>query len=279
MGKKRIAIISGEDQTTVSAKSAAAKGKLKEKPVVQSGKGGQGKLTDMGAVALAEMEKIKAAEKKAEEKKTAPEEKLKKVKVKVRSRSYKKARQLIDPVKLYPPKEAIELLKKISLAKFNGSIEVHLNATETGTLCSLKFPFAAGKTRRVQIADDQTIGAIEKGKLDFDLLLATPEQMPKLVKFAKILGPRGLMPNPKNQTITTNPEKRKKELETQKTEIKTEKKAPLIHLVIGRLNQPEKELLANLNALIEALPPTKIQKIYLCSSMSPSIKVAFLKTS
>ncbi len=278
MGKKRIKIISGEEQATVSAKSAAAKGKKgKVKPVVKSGKGGEGRLADMGAVALSEMEKIKEVEKKAKEEKAAialAKKPKKKVKVKARSKSYKKARKLINLEKLYSVSEAVKLLKKTSLAKFNGTVEVHINAKETGVLGSVKFPYSTGKTKKIQIANDKIINQISKGKIDFDILLATPNQVPKLTKYAKVLGPQGLMPNPKNKTITEDPKKRKKELETQKTEVKTEKKFPLVHLCIGKVNQPEKELTANLKALIEVLPPTKVKKITLCSTMGPGIKVS-----
>jgi large subunit ribosomal protein L1 len=281
MGKKRIAIISGQEQTTAPAKSAISKGKkIKEATVIKLGKGDQGKLADMSALALAELEKVKEVEKKVEKQKAAlKKEPTRKIKVKIRSRAYQQAKKLIDSQKLYSPKDAIELLKKTSHSKFNGTVEVNINTIETGTLGSAKFPYPIGKSKKIQIADDKVIDDISKGKIDFDILLATPGQMPHLAKYAKFLGPRGLMPNPKNQTITQNPEARKKELEKEKTPLKTEKQFPLIHLIIGKIQQPEKELVANLEALLEALPPTKIEKITICSTMSPSIKVAFSQTT
>jgi large subunit ribosomal protein L1 len=97
--------------------------------------------------------------------------------------------------------------------------------------------------------------------------------MKKLNKFAKILGPKGLMPNPKNGTLTDDPKKRKKELESGKTQVKTESKAPLMHVVIGKTSSDSKKLSENLNALVTAVDPKRIKKLTLASTMSPGIKV------
>jgi large subunit ribosomal protein L1 len=103
--------------------------------------------------------------------------------------------------------------------------------------------------------------------------------MPKIAKLAKILGPKGLMPNPKNNTVTPDPEKRAKELASGKTTIKTERKAPLIHALIGKVNQPAKELEANVTALIKGLSILKIKKLTLSATMSPGVKVDLSKFS
>ena len=96
--------------------------------------------------------------------------------------------------------------------------------------------------------------------------------MPKLVKFAKILGPKGLMPNPKNGTVSANPEKQAKEL-AGKSQFKTEAKQPIIHQVIGKVSQKETELEANLKALIEAIGENNLVKVVISPSIGPGIKV------
>jgi len=97
--------------------------------------------------------------------------------------------------------------------------------------------------------------------------------MPKLAKLARILGPKGLMPNPKDGTVTPDPEKRKKELEGGAVTVKAEKKAPLVHFVIGKLSQAESELAANLRALLKAYPAGKVVRCVVAGTMGPGIKV------
>ena len=96
--------------------------------------------------------------------------------------------------------------------------------------------------------------------------------MGKITKFAKILGPKGLMPNPKNGTLTANPEKKKKELEAGSFTLKAEKKAPLMHLSVGKISLETKQLVENIEALLKALSG-KALKLSLCASMSPSVRV------
>jgi large subunit ribosomal protein L1 len=97
--------------------------------------------------------------------------------------------------------------------------------------------------------------------------------MPKLLPYARILGPKGLMPNPKNGTLTDKPEEAMKKLAVAKTVIKTESKAPVLHITIGKVSQPEKEIEANLAELIKVVKAPKIKKIVLSATMSPGVKV------
>jgi large subunit ribosomal protein L1 len=98
--------------------------------------------------------------------------------------------------------------------------------------------------------------------------------MPKLTKFARVLGPKGLMPNPKMGTLTPNPEKAKEQLEAGSITIKTEKKAPLIHVTIGKVSHDTKNLVENIEALAKKLKG-KLVRLSISASMSPGIKVAF----
>lgn len=212
--------------------------------------------------------KEKTAEAKEEEVKEVPKAKAKKV----RGKKYQAVRAKLDKTKLYSPTEAIELVKKLSYSKFVGSIEAHLVVREEGLAVNLALPHSTGKSVKVAIVDKKVLTDIEAGNIDFDVLVAHPEFMPKLAKHARILGPKGLMPNPKNGTLTPNPELKKKELEAGKFVLKTEKKAPLMHLSIGKTDMDTKDLVENIKALMTTLKG-KIVKLSIAASMSPGIKV------
>lgn len=136
----------------------------------------------------------------------------------------------------------------------------------------VEFPYPTGKQQKIRIADEALLKEIEKGKIDFTLLIATPQMMPKLAKYAKILGPRGLMPNPKAGTITDQPEELAKKL-TGKITWKTEPKAPLIHLTIGKVSQPDSQLEENFKALVAAIGQKNIKKATLAPTMGPGVKI------
>jgi len=191
---------------------------------------------------------------------------------KVRGKKYQAVRAQLDKSKLYPVKEAVALVKKLSYSKFIGSVEAHLVMREENTSVELALPHSTGKSVRVAIVDAALLSDIEAGKLDFDILVAHPEFMPKLAKFAKVLGPKGLMPNPKNGTLTPNPEIKKKSLEAGAFNLKTEKKVPLMHLTVGKTNMSENDLVENIEALLKALQG-KALKLSIAPSMGPGIKV------
>lgn len=191
---------------------------------------------------------------------------------KVRSKRYQAVRAQLDKSKFYKTEEAVELVKKLSYSNFVGSVEAHVIVREVGSSVDLTLPHSTGKSVKVAIADAALLTDIEAGKLDFDILLAHPEFMPKLAKLARVLGPKGLMPNPKNGTLTPNPELKKKELEAGKFTLKTEKKAPLMHLVIGKTDMSVAELGENIEALLKALKG-KVLKLSISPSMGPGIKV------
>ena len=191
---------------------------------------------------------------------------------KARSKRYQAVRAQLDKSKFYPVKEAVELVKKLSYSHFIGSVEAHIVVREVSSSVDLTLPHSTGKSVKVAIVDAALLAEIEAGKLDFDILLAHPEFMPKLAKLARVLGPKGLMPNPKNGTLTPNPEIKKKELEAGKFTLKTEKKAPLMHLVIGKTDMSNDQLNENIEALLKALKG-KVLKLSLSPSMGPGIKV------
>lgn len=276
MGKKRIKVIGAEQapKKTKKEEKGLPRGKAGRK-IVKTGKE-HGRITDMGAEALAEAKRIKEKEKKLEKETKVKAKKVVKkkapAKAKRRGKKYQEARKKVDINKLYPLSEALKLAQQTSISKFNGSIEVHLVVKEVGQKGEIKFPHSISKQTKIAIADDKVLKKIAKGKIDFDVLLATSVMMPKLTKYAKILGPKGLMPNPKAGTITEKPEELAKKM-AGKIQFRTEAKAPLIHLVIGKVDSKPKELEVNFKALIEAVGINKIKKAVITSTMGPGIKV------
>lgn len=199
---------------------------------------------------------------------------FRRVKKKTRSHRYQKAAKLVDKEKNYSIKEGIKLLRKVSLTRFNGTVEAHLVVKEPGLSGEISLPHGQGKKIKVAIADEKLLSQIKKGKIEFDVLLAKPEMMPSLAKFGRILGPKGLMPSPKNGTVCPEPEKRAKELAEGKIQFKTERNAPLIHLVIGKMDFKDEQLIENFAALVKTIGPSKIKKAVIKSTMSPGIKIA-----
>lgn len=203
------------------------------------------------------------------------ETKTKKGKIeKVRGKKYQEVKAKIKTGEKYKIPEAIKLIKKTSYSKFDGTMELHIVVKKTGINAQATLPHFAGKEKKVEIANDETVKKLEKGKIDFDTLLATPDFMPKLVPFAKILGPRGLMPNPKNGTIIKLAKDANK-FKGNSLTLKTEKEAPLIHTVVGKVSQEDSQLQENIEAVIKALGGEKqILRAFLKSTMSPSARLA-----
>lgn len=205
-----------------------------------------------------EITEIKAEEEKAE---------------KVRSKKYQEAKLKIGAGKTYPLKEAIKLVKETSYSKFDGTFEMHLVVKKTGGSVHVALPYSGGKEKRIEMANEKTVEKLTEGKIDFDILLATPNLMPKLIPFAKILGPRGLMPNPKNGTIIKSVKDAEKFGGNSLT-LKTEKDAPLIHTSFGKVSQKDEELAKNAEKIIDALGGSKtIIRAFIKSTMSPSVKI------
>ena len=191
----------------------------------------------------------------------------------VRGKKYVESKKKFDNTKVYSASEAIKLVKETSYSKFEGTVELHMIVKKTGISASCNLPHQAGKTKKVEIASDETIEKLKTGKIDFDILVATAAMMPKLVPFARLLGPKGLMPNPKNGTLVPD-EKKAKAFSTGSIVLKTEKEAPLVHTVIGKVNQDAKELSENLEAIFKAFGGGKqVDKAYIKATMGPSIKV------
>ncbi|OGK22801.1 hypothetical protein A3C98_02720 [Candidatus Roizmanbacteria bacterium RIFCSPHIGHO2_02_FULL_37_15] len=293
MGKIRTRILGYEDieikQKEEQKRRADEKKHAKHKIRAQGLKGGERMVQiEVGEDAVSKMEKAKKilTEDSGKEIPTGKEagKKIKKIKKHVRGKNYLQAKKEIEKnktsnlstslkksLKLLTLSEAIKLLKKIHFAKFDESVEFHLNVDKEGLKGEIDLPHLTGKTFRVKIVDDKTLLDIEKGDLKFDILITHPQYMPKLAKYAKVLGPKGLMPNPKAGTISDKPEEVAKKFSKGAIRWKTEAKAPLIHQTIGKISFEEKALLANAEALLESVGKSHIRKAFIKTTMSPSI--------
>jgi len=280
MGKIRVATLGDEAQEKKHQDAAKARReakKLEKAHIKGLGlKGGQQIKVVEGVELKPEYEHTQDSTKETEEVK----KKTKKVRIRVRSKRYQELMGQVDKTKSYPLKEAIKLIKKTSTTKFDGTVETHVNINaatlpkdKPSLSGSVNLPHGTGKTRRIVIADETVIENVTKGKIEFDVLVAHPTLMPKLAKVARILGPKGLMPNPKNGTVSADPEKRVKELRGGELTWKTEPDHPVIHQTIGKASFSETQLEENVATLVKSIGAGKISKLTLSSSMGPGIRV------
>ena len=210
-----------------------------------------------------------------------------------------------DKTKVYPAKEAIELTKKLYKTKFDASVEVHFRLgidTKKGDQqirATVSLPHGTGKTIKVAafvmpekikevkeagadlVGGEELIAEIKKTeKTDFAVAVAEPTMMKNLAAIAKILGTRGLMPSPKNETVTPNPAKAVAELKKGKVSFRSDDTGN-VHAVIGKVSFPNEQLQENYNTFLEAIKKAKpssskgvyIKNIALSSSMGPGVKV------
>lgn len=221
-------------------------------------------------------------------------------------KKYLEVKKLINPKKTYSAEEAMDLIKKTSTVKFDPSVELHLKLGidptkgEQVVRVTLTLPHGTGKTKKVAafVTSGKEKEALEAGadiaggeeliaemaktqKINFDVAVATPDMMPKLAKIAKILGPKGLMPNPKTETVNANVKKMIEELKRGKLTLKNDDGGN-IHATLGKLSSPASVILENLKALLEAVKRAKpatakgvyLQNAVLVTSMGPAIHVS-----
>lgn len=208
-------------------------------------------------------------------------------------RKYQMAKQEIED-KAYNTTDAFEILPKTSFVKFDPSVEIHLAVSDKNLKGKINFPnpyLTIKKSKKYLIftdkkfetkeaviwATEKTVKEIEAGEIkpgkDFDTVITSPKFMPHLAKVAKILGPKGLMPNPKNGTITDDPQKIMGSSSDDSVHYKTDPTAPIIHLKLGKLSQKSEELRSNLKTAVTTIGPSKIKRATLTTSMGPSIRL------
>lgn len=219
-------------------------------------------------------------------------------------KKYKAASELVDPKKTYSTEEAMELAKKTSTTKFDGTVEVHLRLgidpkkSDQQVRGTVSLPHGSGKSKKIiafvsadkekeakdagadAVGTEETLSEIIKtGKFEWDLAVATPDMMPKMAKVAKILGPKGLMPNPKSETVGTNVTKMVSELKKGKVAFKSDDYG-IVHTIIGKVSFDAKALAENYEALLETIrkiKPSSSKGVYLknvtvATTMGPAIR-------
>lgn len=266
MGKKKIQII--DDFANDEVVKKPVKMGRKDKPIKKL----DSEQESDNQVVTADEVKPPASQDKVAKKETKPNQ-AKPGLSSGHSKKYQAMAKKVDRTKLYPLKEALELLLKLTSTRFDETVELHLVTAKEKMSGEVKLPYGTGKTRKIVIFDDKVLAGLEAGKTDFDLLVARPSDMPKLAKYAKILGPKGLFPNPKNGTITNDPAKTVQELSGGKTYYKTEVKFPLIHFTVGKVSFGSQKLQENIKALLKVIGSGNIKKITLSSTRSPGIKL------
>ena len=217
-------------------------------------------------------------------------------------KKYKAAAEKIEKDKIYSLEEAVKFMKENKVAKFDESVEVHVKTNvdpkkgEQQVRATVVLPHGTGKTKKVAVITSTSVEEAKKAgadivggeeliekfakKIDFDVLVATPEMMPKLAKVAKILGPKGLMPNPKTETVTTKIKEAVEALKKGRAAFKNDDSAN-IHQVVGKLSFDETKLAENVKAFVEAVEKAKpaafkgklISNITVCSTMGCGIKI------
>jgi len=263
--------------------------KLK-KPTAKAGKHSAKALKEAEEKQAKEERKAaKIPEKAVEAKKAA--KKPPRSRVERAGKKYREVAKLLDKNKTYELKEAAELVIRTSPSKFDATVELHVNLgidptqSDQNVRGTLVLPSGSGKTLRIAVLteDDkeQILPKLEKEQIDFDVLITTPAMMPKLGKYARLLGPRGLMPNPKSGTVAVDITKAVAEARAGRVEYRTDQ-AGIVHLGIGKASFSADKLLQNIEAALASLRTARpasvkgpyIKSVYLTTTMGPSIRLA-----
>ena len=221
-----------------------------------------------------------------------------------RGKKYQEAFKLVEKGKAYTLKDALDLAIKTSPVKFDATIEAHARLgvdprqADQNIRTTIVLPNGNGKTVRVAVfapldvckaakaagadiaEDEEFLKQLDKGVIDFDVLISTPQYMPKLGKYARLLGPKGLMPNPKAGTVTMDVEKAVKESKAGKVEYRVDKQS-IVHIGLGKVSFGADKLLENANAFFDSLKSQKpaslkgtyVKSVFITTTMGPSIEI------
>ncbi len=221
-----------------------------------------------------------------------------------RGKKYQEMAKLVEKGKIYNLKDALELAIKTNPAKFDASVEIHARLgvdprqADQNIRTTIVLPNGNGKTVRVAVfapadvckaakaagadiaEDEEFLKQLDKGEINFDILISTPQYMPKLGKYARILGPKGLMPNPKAGTVTTDVEKAVRESKAGKVEYRVDKQS-IVHIGIGKISFGKDKLFENATAFFDNLKAQKpasikgsyVKSVYITTTMGPSIVI------
>jgi large subunit ribosomal protein L1 len=221
-----------------------------------------------------------------------------------RGKNYQAAYKKIEQKKAYSLEDALKLAVETNPAKFDATVEVHVRLgvdprqADQNIRTTVVLPNGNGKTVKVAVfapldeakkakaagadiaEDEEFLKQLDKGEINFDVLISTPAYMPKLGKYARVLGPKGLMPNPKAGTVTTDIEKAVKEAKAGKVEYRVDKQS-IVHIGLGKTNFDQKALLENATVFFDSLKAQKpasikgsfVKSVFITTTMGPSIMV------
>lgn len=290
----------------VEATEVAEDTKTEAKEAETFAKSGKKSKKHVEEVKAEEERQARKAERKAEEALVKPKgaTPVTRPKLERRGKKYQKAAKLVEKGKTYTLKDAIELALKTNPTKFDASVEIHTRLgvdprqADQNIRTTIVLPNGNGKEVRVAVfapidvckaakaagadiaEDEEFLKQLEKGTINFDVLISTPQYMPKLGKFARLLGPKGLMPNPKAGTVTMDVEKAVKESKAGKVEYRVDKQA-IVHIGVGKTSFGADKLLENANAFFDSLKAQKpaslkgsyVKSVFITTTMGPSIAV------
>ena len=275
-----------------------------EEKFAKAGKKSKKHIEEVKAEAERQARKLerKAAEEAGEKPKGAKP--VTRPRIERRGRKYQEVAKLVEKGKAYTLKDAVELAIKTSPVKFDASVEIHARLgvdprqADQNIRTTLVLPNGNGKAVRVAVfapldvckaakaagadiaEDEEFLKSLEKGEISFDVLISTPQYMPKLGKFARVLGPKGLMPNPKAGTVTTDVEKAVKEAKAGKVEYRVDKQS-IVHIGVGKVSFGADKLVENAEAFFESLKNQKpaslkgsyVKSVFITTTMGPSIEI------
>jgi large subunit ribosomal protein L1 len=305
--KKQDEIVEAATEEVVET-PAVVETEVKEEKTAKAGKRSAKALAE--AEEKAEKEERKAAgdtspqsdEAKANDKKgPAPKTRSR---LERRGKNYRKVAEQVEAGKLYSLDEAIALATKTNPSKFDATVELHINLNvdprqaDQNIRATVALPHGTGKKVRVAVfapadqldkakkagadivGEEDFLALLDKEQIDFDILVATPQMMPRLGKYARLLGPRGLMPNPKSGTVTTNIAKAVEEAKAGRVEYRVDKQA-IVHQGIGKVSFEAAKLTENAKAFIASINSVKpasikgayIKNVAVSTTMGPGVKV------
>lgn len=291
------AAIAGAEHHEVREAVTAKSGKRSEKAIAEAEEKAEKEARKEAGDTAPQSEEAEAHIKKGPRPVTRP-------RLERRGKKYQDAAKKLEKGKVYTLAEALKLATETSPTKFDASVEVHVvlgvdpRQADQNVRSTVSLPHGTGKTVRVaafvpdeEAAAAKTAGAdvagedavqklLDKEQLDFDILVATPQMMPKLGKYARLLGPRGMMPNPKSGTVATNVAQAVKEAKGGRVEYRVDKQA-IVHLSVGKVSFGSDKLADNAKAFFDSLQSVKpssikgsyIQSVNVATSMGPGIKV------
>ncbi len=302
---ERIYMADEEVKATTEETPEVAEEVATEEKFAKSGKKSKKHIEEVKAEEERQARKVERAKEEAEaEKKPKGAKPVTRPLIERRGKNYRKAHEKIEKGKIYTLAEAMKLAVETNPVKFDATVEAHVRLgvdprqADQNIRTTVVLPNGNGKTVRVavfapldeakkakaagaDIAEDaEFLKRLDKGEIAFDVLISTPQYMPKLGKYARMLGPKGLMPNPKAGTVTMDLEKAVKEAKAGKVEYRVDKQS-IVHIGLGKVSFGADKLLENANVFFDSLKAQKpaslkgnyVKSVFITTTMGPSIAV------